>query len=313
MFELIKVGTKIDFMGKMKFISLGSLILCLIAAYGILFKMNYGVDFRGGAEVQVRFEKKENLDDVRGSLDKAGFKGVSVQSIGEENENSVLIKVQAKESELNQVTEGITANLATAFTGNKATVEKVDIVGPKAGAELRTSAVKAMFWAILSIMIYISVRFDFRYAPGTMVSIIHDLLIIGGIIAFSGMEFSLQIVGALLALIGYSVNDTVVTYDRIREYETKHPEKSLMENINDAVNDTLSRTIVTALATFIVCITMYFLGGGAIKDFFFVLSIGIILGTYSTVYVASGFVILSDKFTKKNRAATFNEAKQIIN
>lgn len=313
MFELIKVGTKIDFMGKMKFISLGSLVLCIIAAYGIFFKMNYGVDFRGGAEVQVRFEKSENLDEVRGALDKAGFKGVSVQTIGEEKDNSVLIKVQAQESELNKVTEGVAANLATAFANNKASVEKVDIVGPKAGAELRTSAVKAMFWAILSIMIYISVRFDFRYAPGTMVSIIHDLLIIGGIIAFSGMEFSLQIVGALLALIGYSVNDTVVTYDRIREYETKHPEKSLMENINDAVNDTLSRTIVTALATFIVCITMYFLGGGAIKDFFFVLSIGIILGTYSTVYVASGFVILSDKFTKKNRAATFNEAKNVVN
>lgn len=313
MFELIKVGTKIDFMGKMKYISFGSLVFCLIAAYGIFFKMNYGVDFRGGAEVQVKFEKPENLDEVRGALDKAGFKGVSVQTIGEEKDNSVLIKVQAQESELNKVTEGVAANLATAFAGNKATVEKVDIVGPKAGAELRTSAVKAMFWAILSIMIYISVRFDFRYAPGTMVSVVHDLTIIGGIIAFSGMEFSLQIVGALLALIGYSVNDTVVTYDRIREYETKHPEKSLMENINDAVNDTLSRTIVTALATFIVCITMYFLGGGAIKDFFFVLSIGIILGTYSTVYVASGFVILSDKFTKKNRTTTFNEAKKALN
>lgn len=313
MFELIKVGTKIDFMGKMKYITFGSLVLCLISAYGILNKMNYGVDFRGGAEVQVKFAQSENLESVRGALDKAGFKGVSVQTIGDEKDNSVLIKVQAEESELNQVTEGITKNLATAFTGNPASVEKVDIVGPKAGKELRSSAVQAMFWAILSIMIYIAVRFDFRYAPGTMVSIIHDLLLIGGILAFTGMEFSLQIVGALLALIGYSVNDTVVIYDRIREYETKNPEKSLIDNINDAVNDTLSRTIVTALATFIVCIAMYFLGGGAIKDFFFVLSVGVILGTYSTVYVAAGFVVLSDKFSKKNRAHSFNEAKNITN
>lgn len=313
MFELIKVGTKIDFMGKMKYITFGSLVLCLISAYGILNKMNYGVDFRGGAEVQVKFAQSENLENVRGALDKAGFKGVSVQTIGDEKDNSVLIKVQAEESELNQVTEGITKNLATAFTGNPASVEKVDIVGPKAGKELRSSAVQAMFWAILSIMIYIAVRFDFRYAPGTMVSIIHDLLLIGGILAFTGMEFSLQIVGALLALIGYSVNDTVVIYDRIREYETKNPDKSLIDNINDAVNDTLSRTIVTALATFIVCIAMYFLGGGAIKDFFFVLSVGVILGTYSTVYVAAGFVVISDKLSKKNRAHSFNEAKNITN
>lgn len=313
MFELIKVGTKIDFMGKMKYITFGSLVLCLISAYGILNKMNYGVDFRGGAEVQVKFAQSENLENVRGALDKAGFKGVSVQTIGDEKDNSVLIKVQAEESELNQVTEGITKNLATAFTGNPASVEKVDIVGPKAGKELRSSAVQAMFWAILSIMIYIAVRFDFRYAPGTMVSIIHDLLLIGGILAFTGMEFSLQIVGALLALIGYSVNDTVVIYDRIREYENKNPDKALIDNINDAVNDTLSRTIVTALATFIVCIAMYFLGGGAIKDFFFVLSVGVILGTYSTVYVAAGFVVFSDKFSKKNRAQSFNEATNITN
>lgn len=313
MFELIKVGTKIDFMGKMKYITFGSFVLCLISAYGILNKMNYGVDFRGGAEVQVKFAQSENLESVRGALAKAGFKGVSVQTIGDEKDNSVLIKVQAEESELNQVTEGITKNLATAFTGNPASVEKVDIVGPKAGKELRSSAVQAMFWAILSIMIYIAVRFDFRYAPGTMVSIIHDLLLIGGILAFTGMEFSLQIVGALLALIGYSVNDTVVIYDRIREYETKNPDKSLIDNINDAVNDTLSRTIVTALATFIVCIAMYFLGGGAIKDFFFVLSVGVILGTYSTVYVAAGFVVFSDKLSKKNRAHSFNEAKNITN
>lgn len=313
MFELIKVGTKIDFMGKMKYITFGSLILCLISAYGILNKMNYGVDFRGGAEVQVKFAQSENLEHVRGALDKAGFKGVSVQTIGDEKDNSVLIKVQAAESELNQVTEGITKNLATVFTGNPASVEKVDIVGPKAGKELRSSAVQAMFWAILSIMVYIAVRFDFRYAPGTMVSIIHDLLLIGGILAFTGMEFSLQIVGALLALIGYSVNDTVVIYDRIREYENKNPDRSLIDNINDAVNDTLSRTIVTALATFIVCIAMYFLGGGAIKDFFFVLSVGVILGTYSTVYVAAGFVVFSDKLSKKNRAQSFNEAKNITN
>lgn len=299
MFELIKSGTRIDFMGKMKYITMGSLVLCLISLYGIFNNMNYGVDFRGGAEVQAKFTQKVGLDDLRSALNAGGFKGVSVQTIGEDKDNSVLIKAQADEKELNIVTENISKTLQTSFAGNTVEIEKVDIVGPKAGSELRNSAIKAMFWAIVSIMVYIAVRFDFRYAPGTMVSIIHDLLLIGGILAFTGVEFSLQIVGALLALIGYSVNDTVVTYDRIREYETKDPSRKLVDNINDAVNDTLSRTIVTALATLIVCLSMYFFGGGAIKDFFFVLSIGIILGTYSTVYVAAGFVVLSDTLSKK--------------
>lgn len=299
MFQLIKVGTNIDFMGKMKYIAFGSLIVCLISIWGIINKMNYGVDFRGGAEIQVKFAQSIGTDELRSSLSTSGFQGVSVQTIGEASENNVLVKVQAKDSELNLVTEGVTKALQTSFAGNTVTVEKVDIVGPKAGAELRSSAIKAMFWAIISIMIYIGVRFDFRYAPGTMLSIIHDLLVIGGVLAFTGMEFSLQIVGALLALIGYSVNDTVVIYDRIREYETKNPNKSLIQNINDAVNDTLSRTIVTALATFIVCLSMYFLGGGAIKDFFFVLSVGILLGTYSTVYIAAGVVVTSDLISKK--------------
>ena len=309
MFELIKSGTRFDFMGKMKVITMMSLVVCLISVWAILTRMNYGVDFRGGAEVQAKFATVVSLDDLRSTLDNAGFKGVSVQTIGESG-NSVLIKVQAAENELGAVTEQITKTLNTSFAGNTVEIEKVDIVGPKAGHELRNSAIKAMFWAILCIMIYVSVRFDFRYAPGTMVSIIHDLLIIGGIIAFTGMEFSLQIVGALLALIGYSVNDTVVIYDRIREYETKNPNKTLIENINDAVNDTLSRTIVTALATFIVCAAMYIFGGGAIKDFFFVLSVGIFLGTYSTVYVAAGFVVLSDVVTKKF-GSTKNESKKI--
>lgn len=299
MFQLIKVGTNIDFMGKMKYIAFGSLIVCIISIWGIINKMNYGVDFRGGAEIQVKFSQSIGTDELRSSLSASGFQGVSVQTIGELSENNVLVKVQAKDTELNLVTEGVTKALQTSFAGNTVTVEKVDIVGPKAGAELRSSAIKAMFWAVISIMIYIGVRFDFRYAPGTMLSIIHDLLVIGGVLAFTGMEFSLQIVGALLALIGYSVNDTVVIYDRIREYETKNPNKSLIQNINDAVNDTLSRTIVTALATFIVCLSMFFLGGGAIKDFFFVLSVGILLGTYSTIYIAAGVVVTSDIISRK--------------
>jgi preprotein translocase subunit SecF len=301
MMELIKHGTSIDFMGKRKYVMTFSLIITLLALYGIFYKLEYGVDFRGGAEIQTKFERNIQLDDLRSALDKGGFHGVSVQTIGEEKDNEVLIKVQADEGSLNIITENVSKVLTTSFADNKVEVRKVDIVGPKAGSELRLSAVKAMFWAILSIMVYMAIRFDFRYAPGVMVSLTHDIVIVTGILAFVGTEFSLHTVAALLAIIGYSVNDTVIVYDRIREHEEGGDKnKSLKQHINDAVNDTLSRTILTSVATLFVSASMYFFGGAAIKDFFLAMSIGIIFGTYSSVYVAASTTLFIDGLTKKS-------------
>ncbi len=302
MIELIKHGTTIDFMGKRKIVMTMSLIITLVSFYGIFYKMNYGVDFRGGAEIQTKFEKEVHLDDLRDSLNKGGFHGTSVQTIGEPQENEVLIKVQADEGSLNLITENLTKALHTSFADNKVDIRKVDIVGPKAGSELRTSAVKAMFWAILSIMVYMAIRFDFRYAPGVMVSLFHDIIIVAGVLAFVGSEFSLQTVAALLAIIGYSVNDTVIVYDRIREHEEKGDHsKDLRTHINEAVNDTLSRTILTSAATLLVSASMYFFGGAAIKDFFLAMSIGIIFGTYSSVYVAASTTLFIDEMSKKSK------------
>jgi preprotein translocase subunit SecF len=151
-------------------------------------------------------------------------------------------------------------------------------------------------------MVYMAVRFDFRYAPGVMVSLFHDIIIVAGVLALVGSEFSLQTVAALLAIIGYSVNDTVIVYDRIREHE-EHGDKTknLRTHINDAVNDTLSRTILTSAATLLVSASMYFFGGAAIKDFFLAMSIGIIFGTYSSVYVAASTTLWIDDMTKKSK------------
>jgi len=203
MIELIKHGTNYDFVGKIKYVFSISLILIALSLYGIFTRMNYGVDFRGGAEIQAKFQDKVSLDELRGALDKAGLKGVSVQTIGEESENSLLIKVQAEEGQLNFISKSVQDSLSSQFPNNKVEVQKVDIVGPKAGAELRFSGIKAMLWAILSIMIYLAIRFDFRYAPGAVVSLLHDIIVVEGIVAFSGTEFSLQTVAAMLAVIGY--------------------------------------------------------------------------------------------------------------
>jgi preprotein translocase subunit SecF len=293
MIELIKHGTNFDFVGKIKYITSFSLILTLVALYGIFNKMNYGVDFRGGAEILVKFESSIKLEDLRTTLSENGFNGVSVQTL--------LIKVQADEGSLDLITKKISEGLQAKFVSNKVTIEKVDIVGPKAGSELRLSAIQAMLWAILAIMIYIAIRFDFRFAPGAIISLLHDVIIVSGLVAFSGTEFTLQTVAALLALIGYSINDTVIVYDRIREHEESDQEKklTLRQHVNNAVNDTLSRTILTSGATLLVSGTMYFMGGMAIKEFFFAMSLGIIFGTYSSVYVAASATIFTDDLLKK--------------
>lgn len=313
MIELIKHGTHIDFVGKIKYIVVVSIVLVGLSIYGIFNKMNYGVDFRGGAEIQIKSENAIKLEDLRVALDHGGFKGVSVQTIGEERENTLLIKVQAEEGTLNLITKNISDTLHKEFQNNKVEVQKVDIVGPKAGKELRFAGIKAMLWAILSIMVYLAIRFDFRYAPGAIVSLLHDVIVVGGMIAFSGFEFSLQSVAAMLAVIGYSVNDTVIVYDRIREHEEKDKEKkiSLRQHVNDAVNDTLSRTILTSGATLLVSASMFFFGGAAIKDFFFAMSVGILFGTYSSVYVAASMTIFADDFLKRSNAKKESNTKVI--
>lgn len=299
MIEIIKSGTTIDFVSKMKHVSIFSIVIMFIAIYGIMNNMKYGVDFRGGVEVQVQFDKQTSMDDIRDSLEKSGFKGAVVQTIGEVSENNVLIKVQADETELNQVSENIKKSLMESFSGTTVEVEKIDIVGPKAGAELRMSAIKAMLWAILAIMVYVAIRFDFKFAPGVIISLIHDVVIVAGLVAFSPFEFTLSTVAALLAIIGYSVNDTVVVYDRIREAEEKDPTLSLAHNINLAINDTLSRTILTSVGVFFVSITMFLTGDGDLKNFFFTLIVGVAFGTYSSIFVAAASTLAFDRFFKK--------------
>ena len=299
MFEIIKPGTTIDFVSKMKHVSIFSIVLMFIAIYGIVKHMDYGVDFRGGVEVQVKFDKKVSMDDLRDSLGKSGYDGASVQTIGQEAENNVLIKVQADEEHLNQISEKIKASLVAAFPGTNVDVEKIDIVGPKAGAELRLSAIKAMLWAILAIMVFVAIRFDFKFAPGAIISLVHDVVIVAGIISFSPYEFSLSTVAALLAIIGYSVNDTVVVYDRIREAEENDPSLSLAHNINLAINDTLSRTVLTSIGVFLVSITMFITGDGDLKNFFFTLIVGVAFGTYSSIFVAAASTLYFEKFFKK--------------
>lgn len=261
--------------------------------------LNYGVDFRGGAEVQVKFQQEVELVALRKSLKQEKFVGAVVQRIGERAENEFLIKVQADEQNLNQVTQKISNFFESTFKDQGAEIRKTDIVGPKAGKVLRNSGIQAMLWAFLAIMIYVGLRFDFKYAPGAIVALFHDVIIIVGIFVLTQKEFTLQIIAALLAVIGYSVNDTVVIYDRVREHEESFA-GSLKKHLNKALSETLSRTLLTSLTTLFVSLTMFFFGGLVIKDFFFAITIGVFLGTYSSLFVAAPVTLFLDKFKKED-------------
>lgn len=290
----------IDFVGNFKIFG----TISSLAIVGIVFMfftkgLNYGVDFRGGAEIQVKFKQDVSLSELRGALEQSNIPVSQVQTIGEDSANEFLMKIQASEGDLNKVSQEVSQMLASKLGDKSPEILKNDIVGPKAGAQLRLSGFQAMAWAILGIMIYIALRFEFKFAPGAIIALIHDASIIIGAFLLTQKEFSLQIVAALLAIIGYSINDTVVIYDRVREIEEANPSLSMKEVVNRAINETMSRTIITSLTTFIVAVIMFSMGGGVIHDFFFAMSIGIVAGTYSTIYIAAPMTIL---FSKKNTA-----------
>ena len=295
MLEIIKSGTSFNFVSKFILTSVISVVLVIGSLVALFSKMSYGVDFRGGAEIQVKFSKTIELNGLRKSLKDDGFNSLTVQSIGEASQNEYLLKVSASEDNLNAVTEKVSASLNQHYSNDGIEIRKVDIVGPKAGAELRKSGFLAMLWALLAIMVYIGLRFDFKYSPGAIVALFHDVSIILGVFAISGTEFTLQTVAALLAVIGYSVNDTVIVYDRVREHEQKFVGRSLSEHINNAVNETLSRTFLTSATTLFISVIMYVFGGLAIRDFFLAITLGVVIGTYSSIFVAAPVTLFFDK------------------
>jgi preprotein translocase subunit SecF len=295
--------TNIDYVGKFKIFGTLSLILVLGSFVAFFTKgLNYGVDFRGGVEVQVKFNQRVELGELRELMSQNKVPMSQLQSIGEESQNEFLLKLESDKGDLNAVSNQVNAVLATKYGEGKFEILKNDIVGPKAGAELRTSAFKALMWAILAIMIYLALRFDYKFAPGAIAALIHDVTIIIGVFILTQKEFSLQIVAALLAIIGYSVNDTVVIYDRVREIETTHPHLNTMETVNRALNETMSRTIITSATVLGVSLVMLFWGGSVIHDFFFAMTVGVILGVYSTIYIAIPMTVFYEKFTAKKTA-----------
>ncbi len=275
--------------------------LCLIVGswiYGGVIKgPKFGIDFTGGVLVQAKIDKPDITTGKVRELFKGEAEGVTVQNI--ESENEFLIKAPVKGEDPNRVVEKIKFVLKKAY-GGKVEIRRVEMIGPTVGKELREKGIMALIYALIGILIYVAWRFEPIFAIGAIVALIHDTFATVGIFMSQGREFSLPVIAALLTVIGYSINDTIVVYDRIREnMKVLLRSKPFAELVNDSINQTLSRTIITSLTTFFVVLTLYLFGGGVINDFAFVLLVGIIVGTYSSIFIASALVVDWYKFVKK--------------
>ncbi|MDQ6968685.1 MAG: protein translocase subunit SecF [Mariprofundaceae bacterium] len=291
--QLINPNSNIDFIGKRK-IALGIssllIIISLLALIPDIRGLNFGIDFTGGTLVEVKFKEAPSISDVRAAIKPAGYEQAIIQEFGSPNE--ILIRVQNKGSEnSSSISNAILDNLKSHFGAKNIDMRRVEFVGPQVGSELTQAGINAVLIAMLAIFIYVTLRFEFRFAVGADVALIHDITIVLGVFAITGSEFSLPVVAAILAVIGYSLNDTIVVFDRIRENleinrKLKHPEDEV-KVCNDSINQTLARTLMTSFTTLLVVLALFFLGGEVIHGFAFALLVGIMVGTYSSIFVAS--------------------------
>ncbi len=293
-----------DFIGKRKGAIIFSLVLILIGIVSLILHKgpNYGIDFLGGTSIELRFEKEIAIADVRAALSKIGFGNAEIKNFGAENE--ILIRVQEQEAGT-EISDAIKAKLSKSFPDNPYMVQLVEKVGPKIGAELRRAAVWAILIALFFILLYISWRFEFIFAVGAILALFHDVLITLGVFSVLRLEITLAIIAAFLTIVGYSLNDTIVVFDRIRENLKTLRRESYETIINTSINHSLSRTIITSLTTLIVVVILFIFGGEVIHNFAFALIVGVVIGTYSSIFIASPIVVEWQKRRELKKARPF--------
>jgi|SRR5262245_25976929 len=334
-FEIIRPGTKIDFIGKWKICVTASVIVIVVGLAGIPIRgFRMGVDFAGGTEMQVRFTGDGPVSDgpIRDVLDAVGVENASVVRVGESRE--FLLKFQGERrvaaepaptaeaaaapgqakapapGEITAQTDRI-IRLETALAERVGPLEvtRVEFVGPKVGAELRNDGLEAIGIACLLILIYIGFRFTPRYAPGAVVALVHDVFVTSAVWIVFGLEFDLRVLAALLAILGYSLNDTIIVYDRIRENLRLHTKSDLADVLNRSVNETLSRTLLTSFTTFVAVVALLVFGGEVVRPFALAMMIGIFVGTYSSIYIASPTLLWLERRREASAVRTATRAR----
>ena len=280
------MNRNINFSAKFKLANVLSLFIFIISILFILFKgLNYGIDFKGGTLIELRSNNTNvNISEIRASLNSMNLGDVNVKEFGKKGD--YLIKVEAKAGNNNELIPEIKKTLINNLNA-EINFRRVENVGPKVSSELLQSGIIAISLSLAAMLFYIWIRFEWQFSVGSIVALFHDVIITIGIFSILSLEINLSIIAAVLTIVGYSMNDTVVIYDRIRENLNKHTQLNISETANLSINETLSRTIITSVTTLLALLSIYILGGEILRGFSFAMILGVLIGTYSSIFVAA--------------------------
>jgi len=295
------VGAKFDFMGRRKYAFMASGLLLLISVISLLAHggPRLGIDFKGGTFVQVLFDRSVRIDEVRAALSDAGVESAEIQTVASQYGENREILIRMQHDPARDPFGTVKAAIQEKIPDLGIDLRRQETVGPKIGKELRGKAVWAVLWALVGIMLYVSWRYEFKFAVGAVLALFHDIVVVLGLFSLLNVEISLTIIAAFLTIGGYSINDTIVVFDRIREQMRTYRREKLFVVFNMSINQILSRTVITSLTSLFAVASLYVLGGEVLHDFAFAILIGIVVGTYSSVFVASASVLEFAAFTTK--------------
>ena len=292
--KILDSDTHFDFMGKIKTAMTisGLVILVGLGSVALSGGLKYGIDFAGGTLIQLQFKTAPDIEVIRDGLKTIALGESTIQEFG--SKRDILIRVQRSEEKLEAVGSKVRNSLSGKFNKDDITIARVEMVGPKVGRDLREKALLSILYAVIGIVIYISWRFELQYAIAAIIALAHDVLVTLGAFSILDKEFTLVVIAAFLAIIGYSLNDTIVVFDRIRENLRRRGKNTLVQSVNASINQTLSRTLLTSGTTLMVVAALFFFGGEIIHDFSFALLVGVLVGTYSSIFIASTFLVYWD-------------------
>jgi preprotein translocase subunit SecF len=300
--ELIRPGTHYDFIGVKKYTLWISALAMLVTLGSILYHggLRNGVDFAGGLVLQIKFSKPVDISEVRNALEASGSKEALVQNFGGVNE--FLIRVEKSSEDLEGVSRKIQATLQERFKDKSLEILRAEVVGPMVGRDLKQKAMWAVVLSLLGIMVYIALRFHkFSYGLGGLVSLFHDIIVTYGAISVLKLEYNLTLMAVVLTVIGFSINDTIVIFDRVRENMKKMRKTDLITVFNESINECLGRTVLTTGTVMISVLILFFFAGQVLHEFTVALIVGIVTGTYSTVYIASPVVLFWEEYVTNRR------------
>ncbi len=301
------MSTEIDFSSKFKFGNILSITIFLISTFFILFKgLNYGIDFKGGTLIELRTDNhKIDISEIRSSLNTMNLGDINVKEFGKKGD--YLIKIEAKTQNNNELIPEVKKKLSDNLN-SELSFRRVENVGPKVSSELLQSGIIAISLSLAAMLFYIWIRFEWQFSIGAIIALFHDVIITIGIFSILSLEINLSIIAAVLTIVGYSMNDTVVIYDRIRENLGKYTRLNISEIGNLSINETLSRTIITSLTTLLALISIYIVGGEILKGFSFAMILGVLIGTYSSIFVATPVL----KFFKVSHKTLEKDEEKIV-